>query len=131
MSRIVMIESEDQPYRCSCSNGLHTWYADEPLIHEGLDTGPSPGELLLSAIGTCATITLRMYAKRKMWPVEKIRLELRMEEVKTETGGYHKIYESLSIDGPIDEEQYMRLKSLLPKCPVTKIVMGTVEIVYQ
>ncbi|MBP9745895.1 MAG: OsmC family protein [Saprospiraceae bacterium] len=130
MARITTIESIDAPYRCACSNGIHTWYADEPEYNHGGNTGPSPGELLLSAVGTCATITLRMYAARKEWPVDKIKIELRLEEVKTESGVLNKIHEALTVEGDLDEEQYARLKSLLPKCPVAKIVTGQVEIVY-
>ncbi len=130
MARIVTIESIDEPYRCLCSNGVHTWYGDEPIDHEGLDTAPSPGELLLSAVGTCATITLRMYAKRKVWPVEKIRLELSLEEVKTEAGVLNRIHETLHLEGPLDADQITRLKSILPKCPVATIITGEVEVVY-
>jgi putative redox protein len=130
MPRIVKIESSDSPFRCICSNGVHTWYGDEPVSKEGLDSAPSPEELLLSAIGTCATITLRMFANRKQWSIGKISLELSLEEIKTETGVIHRIHETLKVDGLIDDEQFTRLKSILPKCPVTKIVTGQVEISY-
>ena len=130
MARIITVESHDTPYRCTCSNGVHSWYADEPVYNDGLDTAPSPGELLLSAVGTCATITLRMYAHRKQWPVEKITIELSLEEVKTETGVINKIHEKLQVTGALDETQLARLKSLLPKCPVTKIITGQVEITH-
>lgn len=130
MTRIITIESIDKPYRCSCTNGVHTWYGDEPFSNDGQDTAPSPSELLLSAVGTCATITLRMYAARKQWPVEKLQIELRLEEVKTETGVINKIYETLTVTGGINDEQLARLKSLIPKCPVARIVTGQVEITY-
>ncbi len=131
MARIVSIESQDQPYRCSCSNGIHTWYADEPERNNGGDTGPSPGELLLSAIGTCGVITLRMYANRKQWPVEKIILTLSLEEIKGGPGVFHRIHQHLELEGPLDEEQKSRMISLLPKCPVSRLVTGQVEIVYK
>ncbi|MEO5583156.1 MAG: OsmC family protein [Saprospiraceae bacterium] len=130
MAKTVKIESTDTPFRCVCSNGVHTWYADEPVSKEGLDTAPSPEELLLSAIGTCAIITLRMFANRKQWTIGKIYIDLSLEEIKTETGTINRIHETLTIDGPIDDEQFARLKSILPKCPVTKIVTGQVEISY-
>jgi putative redox protein len=129
MARIVTIESVDNPYRCVISNGVHTWYADEPEYNGGEDSAPSPGEQLLAAVGTCAAITLRMYAKRKEWPVEKIMVELKLEEVKSDEGTFNLITEKLTIKGDIDEDQYNRLKSLLPKCPVAKIITGKVEIV--
>ncbi len=129
MARIVTTESMEQPYRTSCTNGHSTWFADEPESNGGLDTAPTPSELLLSAIGTCVTITLRMYARRKEWPVEKIKLDLRLESVKKENGDIkHIIYETLYLTGELTEEQKDRMKSLIPKCPVSKIVTGEVEI---
>ena len=131
MTRIVTIESIEQPYRTLCSNGNSQWYADEPESNGGRDTAPSPSELLLSAVGTCVSITLRMYAKRKEWPVEKIKLDLRLESVPNENGGtLYRIHESLEIIGDLNDEQRERMKSLMPKCPVSKIITGEVEIVY-
>jgi putative redox protein len=129
MARIVTLESIDNPYRCLISNGVHSWYADEPEYNGGGDTAPSPGELLLAAVGSCATITLRMYAKRKEWPVEKIEIELKLEEIKTESGiAINRITEKLQVKGNLDEDQINRLKTLMPKCPIARVVTGPVEI---
>lgn len=130
MARIVSVETKDQPFRCTCSNGVHTWYGDEPEYKQGGDTAPSPSELLLSAVGTCAVVTLRMYANRKEWPVEKISLDLRLEEIKGGATVHHIIHQTLELTGPLDEEQKARMVSLLPKCPVSRLVTGKVEIVY-
>jgi putative redox protein len=130
MPRITTIESIENPYRCLISNGTHTWYADEPESNQGGDTGPSPSEQLLAAVGSCAVITLRMYAARKNWPLDTIRISLRMEDVKTENGTITRIYESLEITGELNEEQRDRLRSLIPKCPVAKAITGTVELIY-
>lgn len=130
MARIVTLESIDNPYRCLISNGVHTWYADEPEYNGGKDSAPSPGELLLAAVGSCATITLRMYAKRKEWPLDKIEIELKLEESKTVSGiTINRITEKLHVHGDLDEEQITRLKALIPKCPIAKVVTGPVEII--
>lgn len=129
MARIITVESITQPYRCEVTNGKHTWYADEPENNGGMDSGPSPTEQFLASVGTCATITVRMYAQRKEWPVEKIKIELSKEEVKSEEGVFNLITEKLTVTGNLTEEQIDRLKSILPKCPVAKLITGKVEIV--
>ncbi|MEP7267628.1 MAG: OsmC family protein [Saprospiraceae bacterium] len=129
MTRLVTIESIDDPFRCICSNGVHTWYADEPESNQGGDTSPSPSELLLSAIGACAAITLRMYARRKEWDVTQIKISLSIEEIKSENGIINRIHEKLEIEGSIDSDQIARLKSLIPKCPVARMVTGQIEVV--
>lgn len=130
MARIVSIESQEQPFRCSCNNGVHTWYADEPETSAGGDTAPSPSELLLSAVGSCGVVTLRMYANRKQWPVEKIILTLSLEEIKDGPVVMHRIHQHLELTGPLDDDQKSRMISLLPKCPVSRLITGQVEIVY-
>ena len=105
MARITTIESIDAPYRCACSNRIHTRYPDDPEYNHGGAHRTSPGDLPLSAVGTGATNTLRMYAARKEWPVDKIKIELRLEEVKTESGVLNKIHEALTVEGDLDDEQ--------------------------
>ncbi len=130
MPRIVTIESLEPHYRCTCSNGAHHWYADEQESSGGGDTAPSPTEILLSAMGSCAINTLRMYAARKEWPLEKVRIRISLETIKSETGTSYRIHEEVELTGPLDQEQKDRLRSLLPKCPVTRVVTGQVELVF-
>ena len=76
MSRAVTIIGGPSVLRQAISVGPHHLIADEPKTSGGSDAGPDPYELLLSALGSCTNMTLRMYADRKKWPLKEIRVAL-------------------------------------------------------
>ena len=76
MTRAVLVNSGQVDYVQNISVGQHLSQADEPVDSGGLDAGPDPYELLLSALGACIGITLRMYAERKLWPLESVQVRL-------------------------------------------------------
>jgi putative redox protein len=71
-----MVNSGLVRYAQNISVGLHLLQADEPRDSSGHDVGPNPYELLLSALGACTSVTLRMYAERKQWPLQGVQLRL-------------------------------------------------------
>jgi len=71
-------------YAQSVSVGSHLLKGDEPVSVGGSDVGPNPYELLLAALGTCTSITVRMYADRKQWPLEDVHIELSYARVHAE-----------------------------------------------
>jgi putative redox protein len=97
-------------------------YADEPLALLGRNTGPSPTELVLMALGACTAITVRMYAARKQWTIERIAVRLRW------TPEFTAIERDIEIAGPLDTEQRARLLQIAEKCPVHKILTGGVAV---
>ena len=104
----------------------HVLRADEPSSHGGADTGPSPYEYLLAGLGACTAMTLRMYANRKGWPLERVAVRLRHAKIhaedcsacETETGRIDRIDRELQIDGPLDADQRQRLLEIADRCPV-------------
>lgn len=122
--------TENIHYKTIISNGRHTWIGDEPLDVGGLDTGPSPYELLLSALATCIGATVRMYADRKAWPLEKINISLSIEIDKEEQNQHTKIIKSIQFEGDLDEKQKERLYNISDKCPVSKMLTQRISILH-
>lgn len=108
----------------------HTWYADETIESGGTNAAPDPMEELLGALGGCVAITVRGYAIRKNWPLEKIEVYLNLQRFKaSEYPGYegdaqfvHEIREKIILHGPLDETQHARLMEIATKCPVRRVL---------
>jgi putative redox protein len=98
--------------------GRHELHADEP-DHGGTDTGPSPYGLLLSALGACTSITLRMYAERKGWTLGAIHVALQLFK---EHDGADRIEREVRIGAPLTDEQRARLAEIVEKTPVTRTI---------
>lgn len=124
-SATARIGSTYAPYATQLVVGNHHAVADEPVDLGGGDTGPAPDEMLLSALGACTAITLRMYAERKQWPIEGVEVELAYEERGKEKTV---IRRTVHLRGPLDESQRERLLQIANACPVHRILTGAVEV---
>jgi putative redox protein len=121
-----VIVSTGQGYRTEIQAGKHTLLADEPTSAGGTDTGPDPYALLLAGLGACTSITLRMYADHKQWPLENIVVRLRHQKIhaidctacESDTGKIDLIERDIELSGPIDSTQRKRLLEIADKCPV-------------
>ncbi|MBN8587318.1 MAG: OsmC family protein [Rhodothermia bacterium] len=122
----VKVVSGNVPYRTEITSGAFTLSADEPLKLGGQNSAPNPYELLLSALGSCISITLRMYAERKGWPIENSSLRLNFFQEKTENGPVTTIVRRFSFNPALDEEQQKRLMQIASACPVSKILLNSV-----
>lgn len=111
--------TSDEGHANRIDTGAHTLTADEPVEGGGSGIGPSPYALLLSALGACSSITLRMYAERKGWELGRIEVELRM--LKSRDGG-DQIEREVSFSAPLSDEQRARLAEIVEKTPVTKTI---------
>jgi putative redox protein len=98
--------------------------ADEPEDRGGTDTGPAPGEFLMMALASCTAITVRMYADRKQWEVDNIRVEVSSEKQEGKTVFKRDLY----LEGHLNDEQRQRLLQIANACPVHKTLTHPIEI---
>jgi putative redox protein len=113
-------------YKTAISNDRHSIFADEPLDLEGTDLGFTPTELLSGALASCTSITLRMYADRKAWPLTDIKVNVSFErDAKTSTTA---VVRKIELFGELDEEQRARLLTIANSCPVHRILSGQINI---
>jgi len=98
--------------------GHHELGADEPRGAGGSDSGPSPFALLLSAVGACTAITLRMYAERKTWELGAMHVTLQL----LRDGSDQRIEREIRLAAPLSDEQVARLAEIADKTPVTRVV---------
>ncbi|MDH6108076.1 putative redox protein [Kitasatospora sp. MAP12-15] len=122
----VVATSTGEDYRVDIHSGRHRLTADEPESNGGADTATTPIGLLLSALGSCTAITLRMYAQRKQWPLETVRVHLGYEKGPDKTA---RITRRIDLVGELDEAQRARLLDIAERTPVTRAVSGGTPIV--
>jgi len=102
----------------------HRIHSDEEVTKGGEDTGATPHELLLAALGSCTAMTLKVYAERKGWSLKDVKVTL--DAVNNE--GAYNITRHVAIDGDLDAEQRQRLLEIADKCPVHRTLTGEITI---
>ena len=134
MSEVVVTSQTNLQNEVRYGEG-HSFITDEPASAGGDDAGPDPYSLLLAALGTCISMTVTLYARRKQWPLEQVTVRLRQARIhskdcqecnKTEEGFIHRIERGVSFTGSLTEEQLARLQEIAHKCPVNKTLTSPI-----
>ena len=131
---VRVTETRDGRFTQHILAGKHVLRADEPAAAGGDDRGPGPYDLLLAGLGACTSMTVRMYADQKRWPLERVRVDLRHEKVhatdcaecETRDGKIDRIERVLMLEGDLDEAQRQRLLEIAGKCPVHRTLHSEV-----
>jgi uncharacterized OsmC-like protein len=132
----VSVESASPEFLENISVGRHALQADEPTSAGGQDAAPTPYELLLAALGACKAITVRMYAKRKGWPLQGVQLNLSHGKVHAEDcancDGVSSLIDQIDVEiklrGELSAEQRRILLAIAEKCPVHRTLTSKVQI---
>ncbi|HEU4874910.1 MAG TPA: OsmC family protein [Pyrinomonadaceae bacterium] len=137
MSEVVVTSLENLRNEVRYGAG-HSFITDEPVAAGGEDAGPDPYTLMLAALGSCISMTLKLYARRKQWPLESVTVHLRQSRIhskdcqectQNQDGFVHRIERKVSITGPLSEEQRARLQEIAHKCPVHRTLTSEIVIV--
>ena len=116
--------------------GRHRMQADEPQSHGGTDLGPSPYQLVCAGLGACTAMTIRMYARRKDWPLEHVSVDVAHDRIHAEdcagcesrTGKVDRFRRVVRIEGDLDAGQRARLMEIADRCPVHRTLEGEVAV---
>jgi putative redox protein len=133
MAQVVV--SSESGLAQQISSGKHHWRADEP-VPIGTDTGPSPYELLLAALGACTSMTLRLYAQRKQWDLRAVTVRLQhfrvhaedCKDCETKAGFLDRIDREIELSGNLDDTQKKRLLEIAEHCPVHRTLTSEINI---
>ncbi|HZX93431.1 MAG TPA: OsmC family protein [Myxococcales bacterium] len=116
--------------------GRHRLWSDEPLEAGGTDQGPSPYELLAAALGSCTSMTLRLYARTKGWPLQRVTVVVKHRKIhavdcaecETREGRIDQLEREIRLEGPLDEPQRARLMEIADRCPIHRTLQAEVRI---
>ncbi len=132
----VIVRTGKSGFRTEVKAGEHVLLADEPEKYGGTDTGPNPYDYLVTALGTCTSMTLRMYADRKKWPLDSITVRLSHSKIhasdcrdcESKEGKIDVIEREIDVDGELDDQQRQRLLEIADMCPVHRTLHGEVKV---
>ncbi len=132
----VVVQNSGEGLLTQVRAGRHDLVADEPTSVGGTDLGPTPYDFLLAALGTCTAMTLRLYAKRKSWPLEGVEVGLEHDRIhasdcadcETKEGRVDRIRRAITLTGDLDETQRERLLEIADRCPVHRTLTNEIKI---
>jgi putative redox protein len=133
---VVVQETGEGRFTQRIAAGRHALRADEPESVGGTNTGPTPYDLLLAGLGACTSMTMRLYAMRKSWPLDQVTVTLSHEKIhaddcaqcETTEGKLDRIERRIAMTGALDQAQQAKLMEIADKCPVHRTLHSEVAI---
>jgi putative redox protein len=113
---LVVAETGQGRYQVEARAGEAAFLIDEPVASGGLGSGPNPYEVLSAALGACTTMTIRLYANRKGWPLTRVRTCVR--HVRASLAAKDQFELDIALEGALDDTQRARLLEIADRCPV-------------
>lgn len=134
--QVVVSETGNGPFQNMIKIGPHDLLADEPVANGGTDAGPGPYDFLLAALGACKSMTMRLYANRKSFPLDRAVVTLQhgkihaqdCAECETKEGMLDQIDVAITLEGPLDGEQRRRILEIADRCPVHRTLSSEIRI---
>ena len=123
------VVNKGESYTSNILVNQHSLLVDEPLEKGGEDLGPAPGDYLCAALASCKAITLRMYAQRKKWKIDEIKVKVNLVLARDTTSGKNTFFCQLFFIGVLDDDQQKRLLVIANSCPLHKLLSQPGEIV--
>ncbi len=135
----VVVTEKNRKFLRGLYSHRHELLADEPVSFGGSDQGPTPYDYLLMALGSCSSMTMRMYANHKKLAMEDVTIRLRHEKIHArdcvdceKTDGYiDRIHRQIHIDGDLSDAERTRLVEIADRCPVHRTLENHPEIITQ
>ena len=124
---ILVRETGKGLFQVDIQAGGEHFLADEPLEFGGMGSGPDPYDLLAAALGACTTMTLRMYARRKTWPLEEV--SVRVSHARGGLSARDAFTREVTVIGELDEAQRTRLAEIADRCPVHQTLERGADVV--
>ena len=133
----VVVHGRSDGFLQDVQAGSHRFPADEPVAAGGTGTGPSPYDLLLAALGTCTSMTISLYARRRQWTLASVTVYLRHSKIhasdcadcETREGRLDRIEREIVLEGELGAEQRAQLMTIADKCPVHRTLTSEISIV--
>jgi uncharacterized OsmC-like protein len=134
--RSVVVSGPATGFRTEVEVGGHHLVVDEPIAVGGADEGPTPYEMLLAGLGACTAMTLRIYADRRKWPLERALISLRHRKVhaqdcidcETKPAKMDVVDRVITLEGSLTEEQRAKLLEIAERCPVQQTLGSKIQV---
>ncbi len=120
----ITIRTGDGTHQQIISRGAHAIVSDEPVELGGEDAGLAPFELVMAGLGSCTSMTLQLYARRKGWPLRRLTVSIAGSR---QADGFH-VQRKIALEGELDNDQRAVLLSIADRCPVFRALTGAVVI---